>query len=225
MAFGPPVDQATEITLPRRAGIKRRPKRRNLRRKLGKRIAAGTHAPLPFKAKPSSSDLTARPAPSHLKRCHPESSEGPALSLHAVVAVADCLPCLPPFAAPHVAQARLLGLRPLTFSPELSSRPERPGFFLRTVFCAPGRVVEGPWQHRSPLRNTGTHHRGSAAVAIAPLIYRPAPPPPTKHAFVRIAAATTALSTANGSPRRIVHCCVPQYRRASMQRFSNSRDL
>src|SRR4029077_3437268 len=84
MALSPPMDQATEITLPRRAGIKRRPKRRNPSRKLGKRIAARPHAPLPFKAGPSSPDLARRP---HLKRCHPacpdprgESNEGPAVS-------------------------------------------------------------------------------------------------------------------------------------------------
>jgi hypothetical protein len=69
MALGPPME-ATEATIPRRDGTQGRTKRRNPRRKHRERIApAGTHAPLPFKAAPSSSDLTPRPAttlPSHL---------------------------------------------------------------------------------------------------------------------------------------------------------------
>jgi hypothetical protein len=90
MAFGPPMDQTTEITVPRSDGTQGRATRRNPRRKPAKRINTDTHAPLPFKAAPSPPDITARPRRPHLKRCHPESNEGPAVSLPSVVAVADC---------------------------------------------------------------------------------------------------------------------------------------
>jgi len=60
-----------------------------------------------------------------------------------------------------------------TISPE-RQRPkgviptEATQHFLAHVFCALGRVVEGPWQYRSPTKIGGTHLANAQRRSSAP---------------------------------------------------------